>query len=145
MSTAFAPARPAAGDAAGIRGCGSGAARLDWTGQTAAVLAMGALTYATIEAGADGFGAPRALLAFAVAVVAAGVFLASQARGSHPMVPLWLLRVRTMAISAIVGFALNVAGVASLLLLKPARQPRQRPHPARGTGAPVTTPAANGG
>lgn len=33
----------------------------DWAGQITAVAAMGGLTYAAIEAGADGFAAPRAL------------------------------------------------------------------------------------
>lgn len=39
----------------------------DWFGQGTAMVAMGALTYGTIEAGTQGFGATRALIAFAVA------------------------------------------------------------------------------
>ncbi|HEU5420106.1 MAG TPA: MFS transporter [Streptosporangiaceae bacterium] len=84
-------------------------AAVDWAGQGTAVLAMGALTYAAIEAGARGFGAPRVLLSLAVAIAAAAGFWAAQARGRHPMVPLPLLRTPAMAASAAVGFALNVA------------------------------------
>ncbi|MFF5546848.1 MULTISPECIES: MFS transporter [Streptomyces] len=80
----------------------------DWTGQVTAVAAMGGLTYGEIEAGADGFGAPRVMTAFAVAVVALAAFLAAQARGSHPMMPLDLFRSRTVTISVGVGFAFIV-------------------------------------
>ncbi|MEV7887082.1 MFS transporter [Streptomyces sp. NPDC002817] len=94
-----------------------GDAPFDWTGQIAAVAAMGGLTYAAIEAGAVGPGAPRVLLALAVAVVAAVVFVAAQARGRNPMVPLELLRARTMALSATIGFALNVGFYGMIFLL----------------------------
>ncbi|WP_411978040.1 MFS transporter [Streptomyces phaeochromogenes] len=92
-------------------------APFDWTGQVAAVAAMGALTYAVIEAGADGFGTARVLGAFAVAVVAAVVYFVAQARGRHPMTPLPLLRSRTMSLSAAIGFALNVGFYGMIFLL----------------------------
>src|SRR6266516_1849661 len=62
-------------------------APFDWAGQVTAVLAMGGLTYGAIEAGTAGLTAPRVLAAFAVAVAGLAVFLASQARGAHPMAP----------------------------------------------------------
>jgi EmrB/QacA subfamily drug resistance transporter len=80
----------------------------DWAGQSTAVLAMGGLTYGAIEAGAVGFAAPTVLTAFAVAVVALAAFLAIQARGAHPMVPLDLFRNRAVAVSVAVGFAFIV-------------------------------------
>ncbi|CAM5545179.1 MFS transporter [Streptomyces purpurascens] len=89
----------------------------DWTGQIAAVAAMGGLTYAAIEAGAVGLTAPRVLVALLGAVAAGAVFLIAQARGRHPMVPLQLLRERTMAISASIGFALNVGFYGMIFLL----------------------------
>ena len=92
-------------------------APFDWTGQVAAVTAMGALTYAVIEAGADGFGAPQVLVAFAVAVVAGVAYFVAQARGRHPMTPLPLLRSRTMSLSAAIGFALNVGFYGMIFLL----------------------------
>jgi DHA2 family methylenomycin A resistance protein-like MFS transporter len=89
----------------------------DWTGQVAAVAAMGGLTYAAIEAGAAGLTAPRVLIALVVAVIAGAVFVAMQALGRHPMAPLPMLRERTMAISASVGFALNVGFYGMIFLL----------------------------
>ena len=80
----------------------------DWVGQITAVLAMGGLTYGAIEAGADGFTAARVLAAFTVAVLALAVFLAAQARGKHPMVPLSLFRSRTVTVAVVVGFAFVV-------------------------------------
>ncbi|GAA3777220.1 hypothetical protein GCM10022403_009980 [Streptomyces coacervatus] len=89
----------------------------DWTGQLTAVAAMGGLTYAAIEAGAVGLTAPRVLVALLVAVVAGAGFLIAQAHGRNPMVPLPLLRERTMAISASIGFALNVGFYGMIFLL----------------------------
>jgi EmrB/QacA subfamily drug resistance transporter len=80
----------------------------DWAGQATAVLAMGGLTYGAIEAGAVGLAAPGVLLAFAVAAVALAAFLAIQARGAHPMVPLDLFRSRTVSVAVAVGFAFVV-------------------------------------
>ena len=80
----------------------------DWAGQTAAVLAMGGLTYGAIEAGAAGITAPRVLVAFAAAVAAVATFIAVQARGRHPMLPLSLFRSRTVSVSVVVGFAFMV-------------------------------------
>ncbi len=77
----------------------------DLTGQIAAMLAVGALIFGVIEAGANGFTAPRVLVALAVAVAALAVFVAAQKRGKHPMVPLDLFRSRTVVISAGTGFA----------------------------------------
>jgi hypothetical protein len=75
----------------------------DWAGQVTAVLAVGGLTHGSIEAGAAGFGATWVIAAFAVAALALAAFLAAQARGRHPMMPLDLFRSRTVTVA--VGFA----------------------------------------
>lgn len=79
-----------------------------WTGQISAVLAMGGLTYGAIEAGTAGFSAPQVVTAVAVAVAAVAVFLATQARSAHPLVPPDLFRSRTVTIAVTVGFAFVV-------------------------------------
>ncbi|MFK0110679.1 MFS transporter [Streptomyces sp. NPDC091217] len=81
---------------------------LDWAGQVTAVLAMGGLTYGTIEAGSAGFRTHRVIVAFALAVAALAAFLAAQARGRHPMMPLDLFRSRTVRACVAVGFAFIV-------------------------------------
>lgn len=88
----------------------------DWTGQATAVVALGALTFAAIEAGDDGFGAPKVLVALTVAAVAAAAFVAAQMRGKYPMVPKDLLRSRTMRIASANGFAF-IAGLNGTVFL----------------------------
>jgi MFS transporter, DHA2 family, methylenomycin A resistance protein len=48
------------------------------------------------------------LAAFPVAVAALAAFLAAQARGAHPMVPLDLFRTRAVSVAVVVGFAFVV-------------------------------------
>lgn len=80
----------------------------DWIGQVTAIAAMGGLTFGAIEAGAVGLGARSVIVAFAGAMLALVIFLASQARAAHPMMPLELFRVRPVAIATAVGFAFMV-------------------------------------
>jgi DHA2 family methylenomycin A resistance protein-like MFS transporter len=80
----------------------------DWAGQLAGMMAMGGLTYAAIEAGTAGFSAPRVLAAFAITLVTLIAFVATQARGRHPMMPLDLFRDRTTVIVFTTGFAFMV-------------------------------------
>jgi MFS transporter, DHA2 family, methylenomycin A resistance protein len=80
----------------------------DRVGQVTAVLAMGGLTYGAIEAGAAGLTAPQVVAAFTLAVVALAGFLAAQAYGAHPMVPLELFRSRNLSVAVAVGFAFIV-------------------------------------
>lgn len=84
-------------------------ARLDLPGQFTALLALGGFTYAIISGGASGYGSPRALAAFAVAVIAASAFLFTESRASSPVVPLSLFRGRAPLTVVGTGFAINVA------------------------------------
>ena len=91
----------------------------DWTGQVTAILAMAGLTYGVIEGGADGFTQARVVAALALAAVSLVAFIAKQARGSHPMVPLGLFTNRAVLVSLAGGFAFCVAfyGLTYLLSL----------------------------
>jgi MFS family permease len=80
----------------------------DWVGQATAVTAMGALTYGAVEAGAAGFAAPRVVVTFVVAAVAALAFVTTQRRVAHPMVPIAMFRSRNVSVSIAVGFAFVV-------------------------------------
>ena len=77
---------------------------------------MGALTFGVIEAGADGFGDRTVVAALAVAAAAIAVFLAAQARGKHPMVPLELARSRALIIASGTGFAFMAGFYGSIFL-----------------------------
>lgn len=78
-------------------------APLDVPGQLLAVLTLTALAFAVIEGGTQG------LFALVVAVAAGAVFLRTEARQPHPVVPLGLFRDRTVAITVAAGAACSVA------------------------------------
>lgn len=90
---------------------------LDWIGQVAAVLGMAALTYGLIEGGTAGFGAPLVLGAIAVGIGLLTAFVVAEARGTHPMVPLGLFRVRPVAVSVAIGFTFAVGFYGLVFLL----------------------------
>ncbi|WP_244194831.1 MFS transporter [Amycolatopsis echigonensis] len=80
----------------------------DVLGQVTAGIAMVALTFGVIEAGARSFGDPLVATALAVAVVAMAGFVLVQRRVAHPMVPPDLFRSRTVVITVVSGFAFMV-------------------------------------
>jgi EmrB/QacA subfamily drug resistance transporter len=68
--------------------------RIDLPGLVTSALTLFALTYALIEGNVKGWTSPLIIVAFAVAAVAAGAFLAIEARTAHPMVDLTMFRRR---------------------------------------------------
>jgi EmrB/QacA subfamily drug resistance transporter len=68
--------------------------RIDLPGLVTSALTLFALTYALIEGNVKGWTSPLIIAAFAVAAVAAGAFLAFEARTAHPMVDLTMFRRR---------------------------------------------------
>jgi EmrB/QacA subfamily drug resistance transporter len=71
---------------------GSGAARLDVAGLVASAVALFALTYALIEGQDKGWTSGLIVASFAVAAVAAALFVVIEARVEHPMISLPLFR-----------------------------------------------------
>ncbi|MFI1092350.1 MFS transporter [Streptomyces sp. NPDC020917] len=108
-------------------------APFDLAGQVSAVTALGALTFAAIEAGERGFAAPPVWAAGILTVAAAAVFVRAEARGAHPMVPLGLLRRRTVVISCSAGFAF-MAGFYGTVFLFSLYLQQQRGLSALATG-----------
>ncbi|MFG2440525.1 MFS transporter [Streptomyces sp. NPDC048508] len=102
----------------------------DAVGQISAVLAMGALTFAAIEAGSAGL--PQVWAATLLTLAAAAVFVRAQARGQHPMVPLALLRHRTVVIACGAGFAFMAAFYGMVFVFSIYLQQQ------RGLSAPAT-------
>ncbi len=80
---------------------------LDLAGQASGIAALCALTFALIEGGARGWGAPLILGAFGLAVVAAAAFVVVEARRRSPMLPLSLFGSATFSAAAGVGLLLN--------------------------------------
>lgn len=81
---------------------------VDVPGQTLAVVTLATLVAATIEGGVKGFAAPLVLVGFAVALCALAAFVAVEARGARPMLPLLLFANRTFSVSAAMGILSNI-------------------------------------
>lgn len=80
-------------------------APFDFIGQASAILALGSFTFAVIEGANFGWGSPAIFGLFALAAVAAAVFLAAQRRGRHPMVPLRMFRSSSLSIALAIAFS----------------------------------------
>jgi MFS transporter, DHA2 family, methylenomycin A resistance protein len=82
-------------------------AATDPAGQIAGIVWLGALTFGLIQAGTRGWAAPATIVPLAVAVLGFAAFLAIEARGSHPMLPLGLFTNRVFAVANLASFALG--------------------------------------
>ncbi|MFF1406098.1 MFS transporter [Streptomyces sp. NPDC058294] len=85
-------------------------APLDLPGQLTAVVALTALTFAVIEGGTTG------VAALAVAAGAAVLFVRTEARQPHPVVPLGLFRDRAVRVAVAAGAACSVAFYGTVFL-----------------------------
>lgn len=86
--------------------------RIDWTGQAVAAVVLSALTYALIEAGRLGWGAPRILAGFAAAAVFAMLFLRAERRSKSPVLPphLFANPAFSVCVAAAVGIGFGMYG-----------------------------------
>jgi DHA2 family methylenomycin A resistance protein-like MFS transporter len=82
---------------------------LDLPGQVAAMLALGFVAAATIEAGTRGWHDPLILAGFACAALAALAFVVIERRSPHPMIPFALYRNHVFSVTALSGLLLNTA------------------------------------
>ncbi|MFD8600347.1 MFS transporter [Kitasatospora sp. NPDC059646] len=96
---------------------------VDLPGQVCAVLALTGLTGALIEGGPAGWASPPVLGGFAVSALAGGLFVLVERRREAarraPMLPLGLLRDRTLATGLLAGLLVNfgLSGVLFVLSL----------------------------
>lgn len=79
-------------------------ARLDGWGQLTAMMAMGCLVYGAIEMGGDNTHRQLAELSLVMAVLVFGLFVWTQHRGAHPMVPAAVFVSRNARVAMVVGF-----------------------------------------
>ncbi|GAA3935556.1 MFS transporter [Streptomyces gulbargensis] len=80
---------------------------LDLPGQILAVLALGALTGAIVEANSQGWTSPLVLSCAAVFLLSLAAFLAVERRSADPMLPLHLFRRRAFSSTSLIGVLLN--------------------------------------
>ena len=89
----------------------------DWSGQVLAIVALAALIFGLIHGGSAGFSAPSVMVSLLVAAVGIAAFLAVQARGRHPMMPLPLFRSAGIRIALAVGFAFMAGNFGSVFFV----------------------------
>nr|WP_157554726.1 MFS transporter [Herbidospora sakaeratensis] len=79
-----------------------GSARLDLPGAVLVTGALTAIAYGTVETHEHGWGSPVALVPLVVGVLGLGVFVLVESKTASPLVPLALLRRRTVAGTTII-------------------------------------------
>ncbi|MCC3376748.1 MFS transporter [Cohnella sp. REN36] len=117
---------------------------LDPVGQLSAILAIAALSFALMEGESLGWASAPIAGALAVALFAALVFIAAQAKGRSPMLPLGLFRIRTVSAGMLGGMIIN-AGLSGVLFVLPLFFQQVRGWSAHETGLallPLTLPTA---
>jgi MFS transporter, DHA2 family, methylenomycin A resistance protein len=91
--------------------------RMDWTGQTLAIVTLLCLTASVIEAPGFGWSSPVILGGLAVAALSLAAFILVEHRRAHPMLPLGFFRARTFSGATAVGFLLNMTLYGALFVL----------------------------
>ncbi|PXW23321.1 MFS transporter [Paraburkholderia caballeronis] len=82
---------------------------LDWPGQLAAILSLGALTATLAEAGRVGWTSAWVTGGWALTVACVAAFVWIESRGRSPMLPLELFRAPGLAIASLCGVIVNFA------------------------------------
>jgi EmrB/QacA subfamily drug resistance transporter len=90
--------------------------RVDVPGALLSIVGISALVYAIIEAPTKGWASSETFVAFAVSVVALGLFVVQEQRSTHPMFDLSLLRDRRFG-SASVGISLCFFAMFGMMFL----------------------------
>ena len=92
-------------------------ARLDWWGATLGVLGLGALVYGLIESSRVGFSHPSVVISLLGAIVLLALFLFTETKSPHPMLPLELFRTRNFAGANLLTLLLYAALGGTLFFL----------------------------
>jgi EmrB/QacA subfamily drug resistance transporter len=90
---------------------------IDLPGQVLFVVAIGALTYALIEAPHDGWLSPLILSLFAATAVLAVVFVVTELRSSDPMMDVRVFRDRVYTVAVLTLFAVLFAVYGEMLVI----------------------------
>jgi len=105
----------------------------DYTGQSTAVIALGAFSYVVIEGGNRGWGSPLILELVALGALSLIGFLVAQARGPHPMIPLALFGSRQVSVALAIALT-SMAAFYGVVFVQSLYFQQQRGESALGTG-----------
>ena len=89
----------------------------DPLGQLAAIICLSAIAASTIEGGAHSFISPAVLIGYAIALIAAAGFIATERRSDQPMLPLDVFRSGTFRCATAIGLLINVAFYGLIFVL----------------------------
>ncbi|MEW2030421.1 MFS transporter [Streptomyces roseifaciens] len=110
LAAALASVPAAASAPAGLR-------RLDLPGAVSVTAGLTALVHGTIASETHGWGAPHVWGSFAAGALLLAAFVAIEARVAHPLVPLAILRRRTLATANLLVLGMGAAAFAMWFLL----------------------------
>lgn len=96
---------------------GHGRRGFDVPAQVAAIAALGALTFALIEARTEGWASPPILGGFAAAVVLVAVFVLVERRAGNPMLPPALFASRAFSGGTAIGLLINLGFYGQLFVM----------------------------
>ncbi|MCS7460466.1 MFS transporter [Paenibacillus doosanensis] len=105
----------------------------DLAGQTTAIAAIAALSYALMEANDYGWSSPVIIGTVGFAAACIILFLYAQARGRSPLLPLKLFRSATVSAGMVAGLAINI-GLSGVLFVVPMFLQQSRGLSAHTTG-----------
>ncbi|MBC3840158.1 MFS transporter [Streptacidiphilus sp. 4-A2] len=91
--------------------------QLDLAAQAVSLVALGGITYASIEAGSAGWTTPQVLWVFVVAVLAAVAFVVLERRADSPMLDLGFFRDRAFSVAALSGLLNNFGFYGQLFVI----------------------------
>ncbi|MFI0939919.1 MFS transporter [Streptomyces sp. NPDC021020] len=96
---------------------GSGETRLDLPGALLVTLGIGALSYGLSEASGKGWGSVEVVVPLVAAAALLAAFLAIEVRSERPLIPLELIRLRTLRIANVLMFSVGVTLTALMFFL----------------------------
>ena len=88
------------------------ARRLDLSGAVLATTGMAAVSYGIAQSGPQGWTSRYTLLPLVVGLVALGLFVLVESRSAEPLMPLWLLRIRSVSTANVVLFGAGAGTMA---------------------------------
>lgn len=89
---------------------------IDWAGQTAVSLALLCLTYALIQAGEDGWSAPRIQAAFYLSILLLAIFIVIERSSAVPVLPRTLFARPAFTVCILIGVVLNFGMYGTLFI-----------------------------
>jgi EmrB/QacA subfamily drug resistance transporter len=90
---------------------------IDWAGITLSAVGLGGPTFALIEQPSRGWADPVVWVPMLVGVASFGLFILREATARHPMLPLWLFRIRNFWVTNLTTFSTYAGLIGGLFFV----------------------------